>query len=283
MTPPIGATSYVFRYLLSDGSKAPGLDDLLRQARDAGLDSFQICENARPLNASPAEWTRLGGQAAGLGLHLSLGCMTLDPRLIIQYLDRVEAIGGSYLRVVLERQGEAPLTLDGIHKFLDGIIAELEARKICLAIENHFEIPSRVLADASRNYASNLVGFCVDVANSLRNFEDASVVLDLLGSRAICYHLKDYVVAGSNVGFNVSGAPFGEGSIGAPSLLRRILRDGDSLRQIFLETWTPASGVWADDVARDAQWLAASVRNLKQLFSEVIASSPAPPTARNRD
>ena len=283
MTPPIGATSYVFRYLLSDGSKAPGLDDLLRQARDAGLDSFQICENARPLNASPAEWTRLGGQAAGLGLHLSLGCMTLDPRLIIQYLDRVEAIGGSYLRVVLERQGEAPLTLDGIHKFLDGIIAELEARKICLAIENHFEIPSRVLADASRNYASNLVGFCVDVANSMRNFEDASVVLDLLGSRAICYHLKDYVVAGSNVGFNVSGAPFGEGSIGAPSLLRRILRDGDSLRQIFLETWTPASGVWADDVARDAQWLAASVRNLKQLFSEVIASSPAPPTARNRD
>ena len=283
MTPPIGATSYVFRYLLSDGSKAPGLDDLLRQARDAGLDSFQICENARPLNASPAEWTRLGGQAAGLGLHLSLGCMTLDPRLIIQYLDRVEAIGGSYLRVVLERQGEAPLTLDGIHKFLDGIIAELEARKICLAIENHFEIPSRVLADASRNYASNLVGFCVDVANSLRNFEDASVVLDLLGSRAICYHLKDYVVAGSNVGFNVSGAPFGEGSIGAPSLLRRILRDGDSPRQIFLETWTPASGVWADDVARDAQWLAASVRNLKQLFSEVIASSPAPPTARNRD
>jgi sugar phosphate isomerase/epimerase len=280
MTPPIGATSYVFRYLLSNASKAPGLEDLLRQARDAGLDSFQICENARPLNSSPAEWTRLGKQASSLDLSLSLGCMTLDPTVIVQYLDRVEAIGGTYLRVVLERQGEAPLTPDGIRKFLDGIIAELEVRNICLAIENHFEIPSRVLADAARDYPSNHVGFCVDVANSLRNFEDAGVVLDLLGSRAICYHLKDYVVAGSNVGFNVSGAPFGEGRIGAPPLLRRLLHNVDSLPQMFLETWTPASGVWADDVARDAQWLAASVRNLKQLLSEVIASPLPPADAR---
>ena len=283
MTPPIGATSYVFRYLLNDASKAPALDELLRQARDAGLDSFQVCENARPLNASAAEWTRLGREAASLGLHLSLGCMTLDPDVIVQYLDRVEAIGGSYLRVVLERQGEAPLTLDGIRKFLDGIIAELEARKICLAIENHFEIPSRTLADAARSYKSNQVGFCVDVANSLRNFEDAGVVLDLLGSRAICYHLKDYVVAGSNVGFNVSGAPFGEGRIGATSLLRRLLHGIDFFPQMFLETWTPATGVWADDVARDAQWLAASVCNLKQLLSEVIASPLRPPTPAQID
>lgn len=101
-------------------------------------------------------------------------------------------------------------------------------------------------------------------------------MLDLLDSRAICYHLKDYVVAGSNVGFNVSRAPFGEGRIGAPSLLRRLLQGVDSLPQMFLEAWTPASGVLEDDVARDAQWLASSVRNLKQLLFEVIASSPPP-------
>jgi len=274
MNPLIGATSYVFRYLLSDATKAPRLEDLLRQVRDAGLDSFQICENARPLNASPAEWTKRAHQAASMGLRLSLGCMNLDRAVIIQHLDCVQAIGGSYLRVVLERKGESWLTLDGIRKFLDGVVQELEAREICLAIENHFEIPSRVLAEAAQSYPPNLVGFCVDVANSLRNFEDAGVVLDLLGPRAVCYHLKDYVLAGSNVGFSVSGAPFGEGRIGALSLLQRIMRR-DSTPQIFLETWTPASGVWADDVARDAQWLASSVRNLKQLLSTAAsASSP---------
>ena len=106
------------------------------------------------------------------------------------------------------------------------------------------------------------------------HFEDAGVVLDLLGPRAVCYHLKDYVIAGSNVGFSVSGAPFGEGRIGAPSLLRRIMRC-DSTPQIFLETWTPASSVLEDDVERDAQWLASSVRNLNQLLSEDLASPPS--------
>jgi sugar phosphate isomerase/epimerase len=269
MTPTIGATSYVFRYLLSDPSKAPRLDDLLRHAKNAGLDSFQICENARPLNASIAEWANLRRQADDLGLHLSLGCMTLHAGVITDYLDRVEAIGGNYLRVVLEREGEQALTLERIRQFLDGIVPELEARNICLAIENHFEIPSRVLAEAAKTYPANLVGFCLDVANSLRNFEDASAVLDMLSPRAICYHLKDYIVKGSNVGFAVSGAPFGEGGIGAIPLLRRIVGGRDTLPQMFIETWTPATGDWQRDVDEDARWLNASVRNLRMLLFDL--------------
>jgi sugar phosphate isomerase/epimerase len=269
MKPSIGATSYVFRYLLSDPSKAPRLDDLLRHAKNAGLDSFQICENARPLDASTAEWANLGRKATDLGLRLSLGCMTLDPRVITEYLDRVVAIGGNYLRVVLEREGEPALTLGRIRQFLDEIVPELEARKICLAIENHFEIPSRVLAEAAKTYPTNLVGFCVDVANSLRNFEDASAVLDMLSPRAICYHLKDYIVRGSNVGFAVSGAAFGEGSIGAHLLLRRIVRSFDSRPQMFIETWTPSTGDWATDVDEDARWLTTSVRKLRSLLSDL--------------
>lgn len=269
MKSPIGATSYVFRYLLSNPSKAPRLDDLLRRAKNAGLDSFQICENARPLNASTADWANLRRQADDLGLQISLGCMTLNARVINDYLDRVEAIGGTYLRVVLEREGEPALTLERIRQFLDEIVPQLESRKICLAIENHFEIPSRVLAEAAKTYPANLVGFCVDVANSLRNFESAAAVLDMLSPRAICYHLKDYIVKGSNVGFAVSGAPFGEGNIGAVSLLHRIIGDRDSVPQVFIETWTPATGDWEKDVAEDARWLIASVRNLGMLLSDL--------------
>jgi sugar phosphate isomerase/epimerase len=163
--------------------------------------------------------------------------MTLNDEVIFNYLDRVEAISGSYLRIVLEREGEPALTLERIRQFLDGIVPELESRKICLAIENHFEIPSRILAEAAKAYPGSQVAFCVDVANSLRNFEDTNAVLDLLSPRAVCYHLKDYLVSGSNVGFAVSGAPFGEGCIGAPSLLRRLLHGIDSLPPLFLETW----------------------------------------------
>jgi sugar phosphate isomerase/epimerase len=273
MTFPIGATSYVFRYLLSDSTRAPRPDDLLRLARNAGLDSFQVCENARPLSASPAEWTQLARQANDLGLDLTLGCMTLNPEVIFNYLDRVEAIGGKYLRIVLEREGEPALTLERIRQFLDGIVPQLEARKISLAIENHFEIPSRLLAEAANAYPASLVGFCVDVANSLRNFEDTNTVLDLLGPRAICYHLKDYVVAGSNVGFAVSGAPLAKGRIGLPGLLRRIHGKGNSMPQMFIETWTPGTGNWAVDVDEDARWLAVSVHNLGLLLADLEAAS----------
>jgi 3-oxoisoapionate decarboxylase len=273
MTFSIGATSYVFRYLLSDPTRAPRLDDLLLLARKAGLESFQVCENARPLSASPKEWIQLARQANDLGLDLSLGCMTLDSEIIFNYLDRIEAIGGNYLRLVLEREGEPALTLERIRRFLDGIVPQLEARKICLAIENHFEIPSRLLAEAANAYPASLIGFCVDVANSLRNFEDTNTVLDLLNPRAICYHLKDYVVAGSNVGFAVSGAPLGEGRIGVRELIRRIRRNHKSMPQMFIETWTPVTGNWEVDVDKDAIWLAASIENLRKLVMGIDADA----------
>jgi 3-oxoisoapionate decarboxylase len=273
MTFSIGATSYVFRYLLSDPTRAPRLDDLLLLARKAGLESFQVCENARPLSASPKEWIQLARQANDLGLDLSLGCMTLDSEIIFNYLDRIEAIGGNYLRLVLEREGEPALTLERIRRFLDGIVPQLEARKICLAIENHFEIPSRLLAEATNAYPASLIGFCVDVANSLRNFEDTNTVLDLLNPRAICYHLKDYVVAGSNVGFAVSGAPLGEGGIGVRELIRRIRRNHKSMPQMFIETWTPVTGNWEVDVDKDAIWLAASIENLRKLVMSIDADA----------
>jgi len=273
MTFSIGATSYVFRYLLSDPTRAPRLDDLLLLARKAGLESFQVCENARPLSASPKEWIQLARQANDLGLDLSLGCMTLDSEIIFNYLDRIEAIGGNYLRLVLEREGEPALTLERIRRFLDGIVPQLEARKICLAIENHFEIPSRLLAEATNAYPASLIGFCVDVANSLRNFEDTNTVLDLLNPRAICYHLKDYVVAGSNVGFAVSGAPLGEGRIGVRELIRRIRRNHKSMPQMFIETWTPVTGNWEVDVDKDAIWLAASIENLRKLVMSIDADA----------
>jgi hypothetical protein len=73
-----------------------------------------------------------------------------------------------------------------IRQFLDEVMPEFSARDICLAIENHFEIPSRILAEAAKSYPASLVGFCVDVANSLRNFEDTATVLDLLST---CYLL----------------------------------------------------------------------------------------------
>jgi sugar phosphate isomerase/epimerase len=265
---PNGATSYVFRYLLSDAASAPSLRDLVRMAREAGLDRLQICENARPLEVSQVAWTELGRYAGDLGLEISLGCMTLASEVVREYLDRTEAIGGSDLRLVLENEGAAALSADRIRAFLDVVVPDLEARGVRLAIENHFAIPSRTLAEAAAAYPPETVGFCVDVANSLRNFEDWERVFDFLADRAFCYHLKDYRIEGSNVGFAVGGAPFGEGQIDVAAILRRILAKTPAPR-IYLENWTPATGDRQADIAADARWLARSITNFRDVTARL--------------
>jgi sugar phosphate isomerase/epimerase len=258
----IGATSYVFRYLLSDREESPGLHELIQIAWEAGLDRLQICENAQPLKLDCWQWAGLKEEADRLSLHLTLGCMTLDPHVVAQYLDRVVAIGGSVLRIVLERSETSRLTKDRIRSFLDAVIPALERTRIRLAIENHFEIPAKLLAESVAPYPRELIGFCIDAANSLRNFEDADRVFDFLGDRALSFHLKDYRVAGTNVDFTVSGAPFGEGQIDVEHLLTRVFEISNT-PEVYLENWTPCTGERGIDISTDAKWLRISIRNLQ--------------------
>lgn len=263
MSIKIGATSYVYRYLLADAARAPKMRDFLTLARNAGLERLQICEGARPLELSCSEWEGLRKRADELGLEITLGCMTIDPEVVNQYLDRVDAIGGSQLRIVLEHEGGVRMSKGQIQQFLDRVVPILAQRRKLLAIENHFDIPCRMLAEAGVEYPAESVGFCLDVANSLRNFEDMNAVFDLLGARAVMYHLKDYRLTGSNVGFAVTGTPFGEGQIDRDRMFQRVF---EHIRtpEMYLETWTPQTGDWETDVASDARFVAVSIQNLKR-------------------
>lgn len=236
--------------------------DFLALARDAGLERLQVCENARPLQLSCSDWESLRMRADELGLDITLGCTTLDVQVVMQYLDRMDAIGEVELRIVLEREGDRRVSSREIHEFLDSVVPILQKRGKRLAIENHFDIPCRTLAEAVQDYPEEAVGFCLDVANSLRNFEDLNAVFELLGPRALMYHLKDYRLTGSNVGFAVTGTPFGEGQIDRRKLLQHIFEHTPS-PEMYLETWTPQTGDWGTDVATDSHFLAASIRNLR--------------------
>jgi sugar phosphate isomerase/epimerase len=263
----VGTTSYGFRYLLADGRHAPSLAGIVERTSAAGLDALQICENARPLAASVAEWRGTIARANDLGLELHLGCMTLDTETLSQYLERAAMIpGASALRIVLEDDsGEAP-GADRIDRFLESAARLAAAARLTLAIENHFHIPCRVLADACRSYPRELIAFCVDSANSLRNWESADSVFDVLGDRALYYHLKDYRVHGSNVGFQVMGAPLGAGDLDVGACVERMfVRHRRPL--IFLENWVPHTGDRDADVAADAEWLARSAAALRELLA----------------
>jgi 3-oxoisoapionate decarboxylase len=264
MTCTIGTTSYGYRYRLLDEREAPPLPVLVRQTRAIGLDALQICENARPLQADEREWRDTVRAAGDEGVALHVGCMTLDPEVLVRYLQRASAIdGASAVRLVLEDEtGRAP-TRDRLERFLAAATVRAADARMTLVIENHFHVPCRMLRELAEAYPPEVVSFCVDSANSLRNWESAEQVFELLDHRAAFYHVKDYRVQGSNVGFEVTGAPLGEGALDLAGCLAR-MHARHEVPLVFLETWVPATGSRHADVSREMEWLARSLDALQQ-------------------
>jgi sugar phosphate isomerase/epimerase len=257
----IGATTFVFRYLLRDPGKAPPLERVVEQASEMGLQRLQICENARPLDVAPGAWGALLDKAKQLALEIQMGAKTLTTGVLESYLARASAIPSRTLRVVLEDEGSLP-TRARVDDFLQAGVRLAEKYGMRLAIENHFDIPVRELVQAVRPYPAYLVGFCVDVANSLRRFEPAEFVFECLGPRAFCYHLKDFTVLGSDVGFTVGGVPLGRGALDLDWVLGEVVRSAAE-PEVYLENWVPSTGVWERDVQADREWLLESIANLR--------------------
>lgn len=261
----LGTTSFGFRYLLLDRTRCPGFPAIFERTAALGLQALQVCENARPMELSDFEWSAAVRHAQQLGIEVFLGCKTLDAGELEACLLRAAALPSRMLRVVFEQEGCPPPSRAQVDRLLAGIWPVLDRAGARLAIENHFDMPCRVLAAAVSEYPAAAVGFCVDTANSLRNFEPPELVMQLLGDRAFCYHLKDYRVDGHMLGFQVGGAPLGSGKLDAGGLLDAILsRDPNPL--IFLENWVSQSGDWERDVAEDETWLRTSLDCFRQLL-----------------
>jgi sugar phosphate isomerase/epimerase len=262
----LGVTSYAFRHLLQDPKDAPSLRSIVELTRAYGLDMLQVCENAHPTKLPIEDWRDIVQGAGEAGVEIHLGCKTLKIEVLEVHLERVTDTLSKTLRIVLEEEGEPPPRRSLIEAFLHQAVPMLQKSSLRLAIENHFAIPAQVLAEIVRPYPSSSVGFCVDTANSLRTFESSEYVLQLLGPRAFCYHIKDYKVTGHSVGFSVGGAPLGTGDLALDKFLDAVFAL-DPLPVLFLENWVPSSGSRETDVEADAHWLHESVLNLRGRLS----------------
>jgi 3-oxoisoapionate decarboxylase len=257
----IGTTSFGFRYSFMDPSNSPRLADVIRQVRQAGVERLQVCENTRPLEMSKAEWQEAARCATDLGVELQLGCKTLRPAVVEEYMRLAQNLACSQLRIVMEEPPEHA-TRDNVARLLEDIVPKIQAAGMRLALENHFDIASALLLELASNYPAKVVGFCVDTANSLRSIESPREVIRLLHDRAYCYHLKDYRIVGSLISFSVVGAPLGEGDLDLDGCLRLIFKNNPA-PPLFVETWTPTENNRLHDIAVEAEWLRRSVQNLR--------------------
>ena len=167
----IGTTSYGFRYRLMDERLAPPLERIVDETKAMSLECLQICDNARPLALADGRWSRLLEHARGIGLALELGCVTVRVPVLQRYLERAAEIPSGTLRIVLEE--DTPTSRGELAAFLEHAARAAERAGACLPIENHFHVPCRLLAELAEQYPGDRVTFCLDTANSLRNFEPA--------------------------------------------------------------------------------------------------------------
>jgi sugar phosphate isomerase/epimerase len=257
----IGTTTFGFRYSFMDPANSPKLAEVVREVREAGVERLQVCENTRPLEMPKAEWQEARRCAADLGVEIQLGCKTLRPETVERYLRLAQDLSCNQLRIVTEEPPEHA-TRDNVARLLEAIVPRMQAAGIRLAVENHFDIASALLLELASGYPPEVVGFCVDTANSLRSIESPREVVSLLRERAYCYHLKDYSIVGSLISFSVLGAPLGEGDLDLDGCLRVIFQNKPA-PPLFVETWTPTEDNRQRDIALEADWLRRSVHNLR--------------------
>jgi sugar phosphate isomerase/epimerase len=262
----IGTTTFGFRYSFLDPANSPTLAEIIRQTRLAGVERLQVCENVRPLEISKTEWREAMRCATDLGVELQLGCKTLRAEVVEGYIGLARDMSCHQLRIVMEDHDEHA-SRDSVGRLLEAIVPKLQAAGMRLAIENHFDIASQVLFELASAYRPEVVGFCVDTANSLRSIESPASVLTLLRDRAYCYHLKDYRIEGSLIGFSILGAPLGEGNLNLGDCLRLIF-EKKPVPPLFVETWTPSRNDRERDIELEAEWLNRSVRNLRGLLPD---------------
>lgn len=258
----IGATSFVFRYLLGGEDKSSALLKLPERLHELGITRFQVCENAEPLRLTLEELDRFNADCRSYGIELHLGCKTLDPGVLEEYMVRAARISSGTVRVVLEDEEKA-VEPDTVHLFLSEAVRMSAEYGVRIAIENHFDIPVKQLVQWARKFPADKVGFCLDAANSLRRFERVEYVFESLALRAYCFHLKDYIVTGTNTGFTVAGAPLGRGDLDLDWVLDEILSINPE-PEVYLETWVAPSGYFERDTTSEWEWLVESVKALNE-------------------
>lgn len=241
---------------------------LLDRAAQLGVRVVQFADNL-PLDAlSPAALDALEQRALANGLQIEVGTRGIALDHLRRYLRLAERFRSPILRVVVDTAAQRPSEAEVV-EVARALVPELERAGVCLAIENHDRFPVRALARIMERVNSTHLGICLDTVNSFGALEGPDVVVAALAPWTVNLHVKDFALARAShkMGFTVEGRPAGQGQLNIPWLLERLRELGRDPSAI-LELWTPPESTWAETVAKEAAWAAASVEYLRTLIPE---------------
>ena len=238
------------------------LADLLDRASALKVGVVQVADNLPLHKLDSAELRDAHNQAASLGLTIEIGTRGVEPAHLLHYLDLAVQLNAALLRT-LTHSVESQPSLEQAEKWIRDALPKFEAQGITLGLENYEKHSCRDLAALVRRLGSRHVGICLDTVNSLAALETPERVVETLAPLTVNLHVKDFVIGRvpQMMGFVVSGAAAGTGSLDIPWLLGQIPPSNNV--SAILEQWPPLRESVEATVAMEREWAEQGVRYLR--------------------
>ena len=239
--------------------------DVLDVASRHRLRVVQYADNL-PLHLLPdSDLDSLAERARDAGIALEVGAQPFDVAFMARYIEIGRRLDARILRVALDGPDAARPVHELGAEFARLLPSAREAG-IRIAIENHFNFPSRRLVDLLAAIDDDQVAICLDVGNSICAGEWPEETVSILAPYAINLHLKDYVMVPDShgVGFAIHGCPLGQGRTNCRAIMDAAPYPADM--SVILEQWLPRGPDMEAVRRREHSWLEQSVSYARDEF-----------------
>jgi sugar phosphate isomerase/epimerase len=263
-----GLGSYAFRWSIGHKDRIPSKPmtpiELLNTAVAMGFSVVQYADNMPLHKISKTSLDILATAAKTHGIAIEVGVQSFDSSLVHEYLEIAKRLNAKILRVALDAQ-DAVTPLDKLGSELTTILPIARDDKCQIAIENHFDFPSRRMAKLLDQVNDPTLGACLDVANSICAGEWPEETIEILAPYTINLHLKDYVIIPDpyGVGFAIHGCPLGQGLTNLSGVLAKL--DHRPMSVIY-EHWLPWPGNFKKAKDLEISWTSSGSKSLKNLL-----------------
>ncbi|WP_373236271.1 sugar phosphate isomerase/epimerase family protein [Cohaesibacter celericrescens] len=265
----LGLGTYMFRWSIGHKDLVPDKPltpmDILTIADTHGFKVVQYADNMPLETLSDEALQILYKTSCDKGIALELGTESFDADEVARNIDLAGRIDAKILRIALDTKDAAKPVSELAAEFTE-LLPQAKENGVRLAIENHFNFPSRRLVELLDVIADDSLGVCLDVANSICAGEWPMETVGILAPFTINLHLKDYVIIPDayGVGFRIYGCPLGTGKLDIDAVMKALQHcPGDM--SVILEHWLPKTN---DDLvaarAKEHEWLAAHIKAAKE-------------------
>ncbi len=250
----IGLSTYAYFWQASDQVEKPlSLPDMIAATADAGVGVFQICDYPAIEELDRDQLRALRSQADKARIRLELGTRGISPPHLSTYLALARQLNVELVRSMLNTATHRPTPAEAKVQ-LEQSIPAFEKAGVTVALETYEQVRSSVLVDLVRSIDSQRLGICSDPANCVAALELPADVINQVAPYVVNMHIKDFHFTRQQgwVGFNLVGAPMGEGLLDYDAMIERINPSPD-VSQI-IEHWLPWQGTADITCAMEQQW-----------------------------